>query len=242
MQEVVIPEKVYGDRSGFLKLDKKLKALFGDLDVEWKLSAVTKNWVRVSLEGEDEEISANLVRDEFGEIPQSLRAIEEGQVYRGKLIDLGKVGYGAYVDIGILRPRPKDALIPLYYLKRTFGEKPVRQLIRELGWVDYLPLEVEVSKVEFGAREVEVALSEKQLKRIRSWLEDGHDKLFITGTVSENVERALIKTGHGRDVKRVEELGLMETMLVLKKGTQAPGIIKEIGPHLKGALMGAIKF
>ncbi|ASJ02047.1 hypothetical protein A3L09_01585 [Thermococcus profundus] len=242
MQELIIPEKVYGDRSGFSKLDRKLKALLGDLDVGWKLSAVSKNWVKVALEGEDEEISANLVREEFGEIPVSLRSVEEGKVYRGKLIDLGKVGYGAYVDIGILRPRPKDALLPLYYLKKTFEEKPVRELIRELGWIDYHPLEVEVTEVEFGAREVEVKLSDAQLKRIRGWLEDGHDKLFITGTVSENVERALIETGHGRDVKRIEELGLMETLLVLKKGTQAPGIIKEIGPRLKGTLMGAIKF
>ena len=242
MEEVVILEKVYGDRSGFLKLDRKLKALLGDLEVEWKLSAVKKNWVKVSLNGEDEEISANLVREEFGEVPYSLRAVEEGETYRGRFIDLGKVGYGAYVDIGIFRPRPKDALLPLYYLKETFGEIPVRQMIRNFGWVDNLPVEVTVTKVEFGAREVELAFSEGQLRRIKGWLEDGHDKLFIAGTVSENVEKALIQTGHGRDVKRIEELGLMETLLILKKGTQAPGIIKEIGPHLRGTVIGAIKF
>ncbi|NJE60691.1 DUF2110 family protein [Thermococcus sp. 21S7] len=242
MREVVILEKVYGDRSGFLKLDKKLKALLGDLEVEWKLSAVKKNWIKVSLNGEDEEISANLVREEFGEVPYKLSAIKEGGTYRGRFIDLGRVGYGAYVDIGIFTPRPKDALLPLYYLKETFGEMPVRQMIRDFGWVDNLPVEVTVSNVEFGAREVELAFSEKQLKRIKGWTSDGHDKLFIAGTVSENVEKALIKTGHGRDVKRIEELGLMETLLILKKGTQAPGIIKEIGPHLRGTLIGAIKF
>ncbi|AFL95435.1 hypothetical protein CL1_1236 [Thermococcus cleftensis] len=241
MEEVVILEKVYGDRSGFLKLDRKLRALLGDLEVEWKLSAVKKNWVKVSLSGEDEEISANLVREEFGEVPYSLKNVEEGKTYRGRFIDLGKVGYGAYVDIGIFRPRPKDALLPLYYLKRAFGEIPVRELIAKMGWVDNLPVEVVVTDVEFGAREVELAFSDAQLKRINSWLNDGHDKLFIAGTVSENVEKALIRTGHGRDVKRIEELGLMETLLILKKGTQAPGIIKEIGPHLKGTVIGAIK-
>lgn len=242
MKEVVILEKVYGDRSGFLKLDRKLKALLGELEVEWKLSAVKKNWVKVSLKGEDEEISANLVREEFGEVPYSLKAVEEGKNYRGRFIDLGKVGYGVYVDIGIFRPRPKDALLPLYYLKETFGEMPVREMIAKFGWVDNLPVEVTVTGVEFGAREVELAFSKDQLKRIKRWLEDGHDKLFIAGTVSENVEKALIQTGHGRDVKRIEELGLMETLLVLKKGTQAPGIIKEIGPQLKGTVIGAIKF
>jgi len=242
MKEVVILEKVYGDRSGFLKLDRRLKALLGDLEVEWKLSAVKKNWVKVSITGEDEEISANLVREEFGEVPYKLSAVKEGETYRGRFIDLGKVGYGAYIDIGIFRPRPKDALLPLYYLKETFGEMPVREMISKFGWVDNLPVEVIVREVEFGAREVEVAFSDAQLKCMNYWLDDGHDKLFITGTVSENVEKALIQTGHGRDVKRVEELGLMETLLILKKGTQAPGIIKEIGPHLKGALIGAIKF
>ncbi len=242
MEEIVILEKVYGDRSGFLKLDRKLRSLLGDLDVEWKLSATTKNWVRVSLKGEDEEISANLIREEFGEVPYSLKNVREGETYRGRFIDLGKVGYGIYVDIGIFRPRPKDALLPLYYLKETFGEMPVREMISKFGWVDNLPVEVTVTRMEFGAREVELAFSENQLRRIREWLSDGHDKLFIAGTISENVERALIETGHGRDVKRIEELGLMETLLVLKKGTQAPGIIKEIGPRLKGALIGAIKF
>lgn len=242
MQEVVILEKVYGDRSGFLKLDKKLKALLGDLEVEWKLSAVKKNWVKVSLKGEDEEISANVVREEFGEVPYKLSAVEEGETYRGRFIDLGKVGYGAYVDIGIFTPRPKDALLPLRYLKGVFGETPVREMIRTFGWVDNLPVEVTVTDVEFGAREVEVAFSDAQLRRIKGWMNDGHDKLFIAGTISENVEKALIKTGHGRDVKRIEELGLMETLLVLKRGTQAPGIIKEIGPHLKGTVIGAVKF
>ena len=242
MKEVVILEKVYGDRSGFHKLDRKLRALLGELEVEWKLSAVKKNWVKVSLKGEDEEISANLVREEFGEVPYSLKAVEEGKNYRGRFIDLGKVGYGVYVDIGIFRPRPKDALLPLYYLKETFGEMPVREMIAKFGWVDNLPVEVTVTGVEFGAREVELAFSKDQLKRIKRWLEDGHDKLFIAGTVSENVEKGLIQTGHGRDVKRIEELGLMETLLVLKKGTQAPGIIKEIGPQLKGTVIGAIKF
>lgn len=240
--EVVIPEKVYGDRSGFRKLDKKLNALIGDLEVDWKLSITEKQWVKVSLRGEDEEVSANLVRQEFGEVPYRLRAIEEGEIYRGRFTDLGKVGYGVYVDIGIFSPRPKDALMPLYYLKETFGDKPVRKMIRDFGWVDNLPVEVRVEKVEFGAREVEVHFSDRQLKRIRHWITDGHDKLFIAGTISERVEEALLKTGHSRDVVRMEELGLMETLLVLKKDTEAPGIIKAIGPHLKPAVIGAVKF
>ncbi len=95
--------------------------------MEWKLSAVKKNWVKVSLKGEDEEISANVVREEFGEVPYKLSAVEEGETYRGRFIDLGKVGYGAYVDIGIFTPRPKDALLPLRYLKGGYlgGRRPL---------------------------------------------------------------------------------------------------------------------
>lgn len=241
MIEVVILEKVYGDRSGFNKLHRKLRSFLGDLEVEWKLSATTKNWVKVTLKGEDEEISTNLVRREFGEVPYSLKNVEVGRTYRGRFIDLGKVGYGVYVDIGIFRPKPKDALVPLHYLKRTFGDMPVRQMIGEFGWIDNFPIEVEVTSVEFGVREIELAFSGRQENIIKDWLSDVHDKLFIAGTISEKVEEALIKTGHSRDVKRMEELGLMETLLVLKKRTQAPGIIKELGPHLKGAIFGAIK-
>ncbi|AEC52142.1 hypothetical protein PNA2_1227 [Pyrococcus sp. NA2] len=240
--EVIIPQKIYGDRSGFNKLDKKLRALLGDLEVKWRISITKKQWVKISFEGEDSEISANLVKEEFGEIPYSLSNVNEGDIFIGRFTDLGKVGYGAYVDIGILRPRPKDALLPLYWLKRTFGEKPVRQMIREFGWVDNLPVQVVVNKVEKLAQEIEVYLTEKWIKKIKGWTSDKHDKLFIAGTISENVERALVETGHSRDVKRIEELGLMETMLILKKGTHAPGIIKEIGPYIKPAKIGAIKF
>ncbi|AIF70208.1 hypothetical protein PAP_09150 [Palaeococcus pacificus DY20341] len=240
--EIVILEKVYGDRSGFKKLHKKLNSLIGDLEVEWKLAVTQKQWVKVTLEGEDEEISANLIREEFGEAPYKLSSVKEGEIYRGRFTDLGKVGYGVYVDIGVFTPRPKDALIPLYYLKDTFGDKAVRKMIRDFGWVDNLPVEVEVKRVEFGAREIEVHFSDKQLKRFKTWFSDGFDKLFIAGTTSERIEEALIATGHSRDVRRIEELGLMETMLVLKKDTQAPGIIKAIGPHIKPAQIGAIKF
>lgn len=240
--EMIILEKIYGDRSGFEKLNRKLKSLIGDLEVSWKVGITQRQWAKISLEGEDEEVSANLIREEFGEIPYKLSAIKEGRIYKGRFVDLGKIGYGVYVDIGIFSPVPKDALIPLYYLKSTFGEKPVRRMIREFGWIDYLPVEVEVKKVEFGTREIEVEFTKRQLTKINKWLNDGHDKIFIAGTVSENVEKALIETGHSRDVIRLEELGLMETLLVLKKGTQAPGIIKEIGPYLKPAVFGAIKF
>ncbi|WP_175059655.1 DUF2110 family protein [Thermococcus sp. 2319x1] len=240
--EIIILEKIYGDRSGFEKLNKKLKSLIGDLEVSWKIGITQKQWAKINLEGEDEEVSANLIREEFGEVPYKLSKVKEGETYRGRFIELGKVGYGVYVDIGVFSPTPKDALVPLYYLKSTFGDKPARQLIREFGWIDHLPVELEITKVEFGAREIESRFSERQLKQIERWATDGYDKIFVAGTISEKVEEALIKTGHSRDVKRLEELGLMETLLVLKKGTQAPGIIKEIGPHLKAAVFGAIKF
>ncbi|AAL80614.1 DUF2110 domain-containing protein [Pyrococcus furiosus DSM 3638] len=240
--EVIIPQKIYGDRSGIEKLNKKLKSLLGDLDVKWRIAITKKQWVKIILQGEDSEISANLIREEFGEIPRSLSNVNVGDIFVGRLIDLGKVGYGVYVDIGILTPRPKDALLPLYWLKRTFEDKPVRQMIREFGWVDNLPVEVRIEKVERLAQEIEVYLTEKWIKKLKGWLTDKHDKLFIAGTISENVENALIQTGHSRDVRRIEELGLMETMLILKKGTHAPGIIKEIGPYIRAAKIGAIKF
>ena len=242
MKELVILEKIYGDRSGVEKLDRKLKSLIGDLEVTWKIGITQKQWVKIRIEGEDEEISANLIREEFGEVPYKLSNVKEGQRYKGRFIDLGKVGYGVYVDIGVFSPTPKDALVPLYYLKREFEEKPVRQMIREFGWIDYLPVEIQVERVEFGTREVEAYFTDRQLKKMKSWISDGYDKLFIVGTISERIEEALIKTGHSRDVKKLEELGLMETLLILKRGTQAPGIIKEIGPYIKPAVIGAIKF
>ena len=197
--EIVILEKIYGDRSGFEKLDKKLKSLIGDLEVSWKIGITQKQWVKITLEGEDEEVSANLIREEFGEVPYKLSSVKEGELYRGRFIDLGKVGYGVYVDIGIFSPAPKDVLVPLYYLKSLFGDKPARQLIREFGWIDHLPVELEITKVEFGAREIEGKFSEKQLRQIKQWTTDGYDKIFVAGTISEKVEDCLLYTSDAAD-------------------------------------------
>ncbi|NPA47416.1 MAG: DUF2110 family protein [Thermococci archaeon] len=238
---VIIPEKVYGDRSGFSKLQRMMGVLLGDLHVEWRLSVVDKQWVKVSVEGEDEEIATSLIRKEFGQIPVRLSSIREGEVLRGRLIDVGKVGYGIYVDVGVLSPRPKDALVPLYWLKKTFWEAPLRAIADGMGWVDGLPVEVEITRVEFGTREIEAVFSDDQLAKFREWRSDGLDKLLIAGTIQENVEKALLETGHHRDVRRIEELGLMETLVVLKKGTDAPGIIKEIGPLIRSAAIGSIR-
>jgi len=239
---VVIPEKIYGDRSGFLKLQKRLNAILGDLHVEVKLSAVEKQWVKVSVSGEDEEVAVSLLKREFGQIPIKLSSIKVGDVLRGRLIDVGRVGYSLYVDVGVLSPKPKDALVPLYWLKAEFYDEPLRLMADRMGWVDGLPVEVEIKSVEFGTREIEAVFSTDQVERFKEWRSDGLDKLFITGTILENVEKALLETGHHRDVRRIEELGLMETLVVLKKGTNAPGIIKEIGPYVREALIGAIKF
>lgn len=55
----------------------------------------------------------------------------------------------------------KDVLLFFYYFKKIFGDILVRGMICRFGWVDNFLVEVEVIRVEFGVREVELVFIEE---------------------------------------------------------------------------------
>lgn len=55
----------------------------------------------------------------------------------------------------------KDVLLFFYYFKKIFGDILVRGMICGFGWVDNFLVEVEVIRVEFGVREVELVFIEE---------------------------------------------------------------------------------
>ena len=74
---------------------------------------------------------------------------------------------------------------------------------------------------------------EKTLEMIRTWMEDGFEMLFSSGQTRKRIKKAIKYTKHYPDYIVIERLGFLETAVFLKKGTSAPGILADIGPHLK---------
>ncbi len=200
-----------------------------DLDIE-------DGWVRVTLSGQDEGIAENLLTRFYGKIPD-LDKLEIGDTFKGFITDLGKVGYGIYFKISTSK---KDALYPLFKMRDQLvrGKKiSARRIAKIYGFINDMALELELIKKEENG--VYVALSPRQLSMLEDWIKRGSDILFIVGATPKQIRRALLRTGHRRDV-RVVRMSFLSHALVCKKGTQAKGLIPRIGPHLPRAIFSVL--
>lgn len=242
--KVTLLERVYGAgvEDGLKSARMLLKTDLSELNVTVKeVSLDDKGRLVVTLEGEDEEAARNFLAQRYG-CTRSLSELREGGEYRGRVVDPLYYGYGFYVDIGVVHPSPKDALVPLYKLREQLlgGQKvPLRTIVRTFCFVENLPVEVRVVKVDPARNEIEAELSGRELERLNEWVRSKLDRVVVCGATRQQVRRAVIKSGHLRDIVAIERLGLMEHAIVCKYGTDAPGIIAEVGGYLKNATLRA---
>ncbi|MEM1659307.1 MAG: DUF2110 family protein [Candidatus Jordarchaeales archaeon] len=242
--KITLLERVYGAdvEDGLKSARMLLKKDFSELNVAIKeISLDDKGRLVVTLEGEDEEAAKNFLAQRYG-CTRSLSELKEGGVYRGHVVNPLYYGYGFYVDIGVVHPAPKDALVPLYKLrKQLVGDRkvPLRMIARAFCFVENLPVEVKVVKVDPARNKIEAELSEKEIERLNEWVKSKFDRVVVCGATRQQVRRAIIKSGHLRDIVAIERLGLMEHAIVCKYGTDAPGIIAEVGDYLRNATLRA---
>ena len=191
----------------------------------------------VSVEGTDSEFVLNLLSQEYGKSPSPHEILPE-KIYSGHLVDVGKVGYGIYVDLG-LSELMMDALIPLHRLREQLNMEntPLRRLTKSLVFVDNLPVDIVVTKVDLENERVEAEFAPAFLDRFSNWLNDDHERLLVFGANLEMIEGTLQKTGHADDVYQIEKLGYFEFALQCKRTTRASGILAAIGPRLRGVPM-----
>ncbi|TMI73864.1 DUF2110 family protein, partial [Candidatus Bathyarchaeota archaeon] len=79
------------------------------LRVDWEI-AVPQQWLQVRARGDDAETFLNFLKEKFGEAPVLRSKVERWDVRKGFITGSGRVGFGVYIDIGILEPARKDAL------------------------------------------------------------------------------------------------------------------------------------
>ena len=63
----------------------------------------------------------------------------------------------------------------------------------------------------------------------------------MSGDTKGQLKKALVKSGHYRDVVSIHQYGFLEIIVILKENTTAPGIITEIGKYLKNCNLSAIR-
>jgi hypothetical protein len=223
MIKVVTLQHIYGknrDRmAGLLKtlVENELK----NLEVKVEISITPENWAEYTLEGEDEEVSANLLVSRYG---TPAKKAEPGKVYMGFLQAFGEDAF--LVDIGI------PVRIEAEELKALGSGKP-KQLALRFGLIPHLPVEVEIIEAN---KNVKARFTKKQLDTLWSWKKAATDRVTVNGVTRSEIKRAIKKTGHGRDIYEIERLGLLEHAIVCQEKTDGPGIVAAIGPYLKSDL------
>ncbi|MFX1604492.1 MAG: DUF2110 family protein [Promethearchaeota archaeon] len=240
MKTVVLFSKAYGAYRGRLleTIRSEVKEMVAELDVQiTSLGTDNKNHIVVKIYGEDEEFVANVLAKEYGKSLQS-DSLSPNKIYPGQLIDVGKVGYGLYSDIGVTDSKRMDALLPLYRLRDQLDlHGPLKTITETFVLVDHLPVEVNLTSIDLYNNRVEAEFSETTLTRITEWIHDDHERLLVFGANLGQIENSLKKTSHREDIYEIEQLGKFEFSLRCKRSTRASGILTAIGPRLRGVPM-----
>ena len=241
MTVLTLLTKARGDAQ-LKQVDDLLKAEFENLDLDFKiLGAPVNKWVQVSLSGEDEVIATNYINKEIGTCPVSIKRIEKSSILKGYVAKLDTIKNELIVDVGIFEPKITLATIPLAFLQAQLadGKKvDLKKIAEAYGLHENLPLTIKVTDLpgEGGGDQLQAELSTAQLEKMRSWQQSLLDRLIVLGAAAGDVETVLKRTRLERDVIDVEKLGLFESALTCKLGTDAAGLIPRMGRYMRHAV------
>jgi hypothetical protein len=223
MIKVITLQHIYGkNREIMIGLLKKLvENELKDLEVKVEISITPENWVEFSLEGADEEVSANFLSSRYG--TPAVKA-EVGKTYMGFLQAFGEDSF--LVNIGIPVRVEIDEL-------RALGNGKPKQLASRFGLIPHLPAEIEIFETN---KKIKARFTKKQLDVWWSWKKASTDRVLVNAATRSEIKNAIKKTGHGRDIYEIERLGLLEHAIVCRENTDGPGIVAAIGPRLKSEM------
>jgi hypothetical protein len=232
-------------RSEFLNTFQKVCEEMIPSDLEVKVSEIQIDEggrLILHIEGnqpDDEQFVANIFREMMGQ-KWNRKEIKRGQIVRGFMRDVGKVGFGIFIDVGISGP-DKEILIPLFELRRQLGNDQIlstREIIQKYGFTENFPVDVEITRynenhafVEANER-IEGIFAPQFIEQLKEAIFKGNDIVYTSGVSRQKIKKTLAIRGHTIDILEVQRLGPMETAIICKEGTFAPGILSHIGPDL----------
>jgi hypothetical protein len=196
----------------------------------------------INIHGQDENFIFNLLQKEIGTIIE-FKDVKEGQLYKGTMVDVGKVGFGIFVDCAILNPKT-DVLINLYSLRTQLcngKEKSLRQIVKAYDFINHFPVYVRITKVDKLDNKLQGELDQKSLNLFKKILKENIEGVFLSGDTKGQFKKVLIKKGHLQDIISIKRFGFLENLVLLKKDSDAPGIIAHIGRELKNCKLSALR-
>ncbi len=241
MPIVTLLDKVYGPFSPDL-YGPFFSSLCEGLQVKLRVIGKTnRGWFQVDVSGEDEDVAVRFLDKKIGLAPVSLSNLKKFSLLKGKIVSSKLSEDDLQVDVGVFSPQLIDAAIPLQTLQAQIADGKnfsLEQLIDLFCFYVNLPLEVKVvSDVSSESDSIDAMLSEVQLSQIASWIHSNLDRLIVLGAPFSDVEDAIKRSRHVRDVIKIESLGLLEHAILCKLGTEAKGLMPKFGPMLPYAIL-----
>ena len=197
-------------------LDSLVANDLADLDVEWTVGVRGDEFVSVTVEGEDETVAQNLLRERWGEVTDHF---DDGETYVGTLESWNNEEWT--LDAGIDVTVSRDDL--------GLGPGDPKQIRDRFGVVQHTPL-------RFVAGDTP-RLADATRDQLYDWTrEEGAGRVNVNSATRGQVRATVNRAGHAKDIVTVERLGLLEQSIVCPEGTDPPGLLASIGSYLRSEL------
>ncbi|MFX1429731.1 MAG: DUF2110 family protein [Promethearchaeota archaeon] len=251
VQNLVLFDKIYNvsDRGKkediylrYLKYLKERVHGFTDTFIQIKKLRKFDKRFEITISGPEEQFILNILRKEIGTI-QDFKDISIGKIYRGNLVDVGDVGFGLFVDCAILNPHV-DVLVNLHRLRDQLcegNERSVNEIIEAYDFIDHFPVNVKITEKDAVKKKLLGELAPETLDFFKKILKENLEGVFLSGETKGQFKKILTKKGHFRDIITVKRYGFLENLVLLKEGSDAPGIIAHIGNELRNCKLSAIR-
>lgn len=217
---VVLATKVYVSGDAYERSRDALRSLvdneIGDLDVEYTIGVREDNFAVVTIEGDDQVVARNVLREAYGEVTSNF---EDGETYFGTL--------ESWSEDGIVLDAGEDVKIPADNL--GLGQGTPIQIVERFGLVQHMPLRFVYREGDESDAQSELADEERD--RLYEWTR-GTGRVNVNSATRGEVRATVNRAGHAQDIVTVERLGLLEQSIICKEGTDPPGLLAAIGEYL----------
>jgi hypothetical protein len=244
---ILLLEKIYGSRisqsNALRSAQDIIEREIGSLQLK-QLETTRGNggYLSVSIVGADSQGTKNYLKWKFGAVI-NFDELEVGSIRRGHLVSPERVGFGIFIDIGVLNPK-KDALLPLYTLRKQLVNRKtfsLKQIVQNYGFLENFPVDVDIVAIDRDKETITVALTKSTLERFEIWRKDRLERVICCGASRREIRRALSNAGAMDDIRMIERLGLMEHAIVCLFGINASLLIRRVGPYLPAVSMSVFR-
>ena len=215
------------------RLEKALEELKTELNATTNLDDFASNrWARIEIGGEDGEILAELVANQYGLAHADIREIEVSGVY-GSVITRS-TALGLEIDFGLEKPARVKCSVPARHLIAQLADgKNIQwgEIFENYCLFPGIPLSVRITRKT--DKEIEAWLADSQIERLSRWITSGLDRIEVFDCYKQEVEAAILKANLSRDIISADQTTLTVQSLVCKLGTDAVGLIPKLGLVLK---------